>query len=70
MPRMTARQYQTLVKSIEQLKLEKDLTREPISKTGQSLVQFVSDNQMEDFLVSKHGPNPFKSLDACPCPLM
>ena len=70
MPRMTTRQYQTLVKSIEQLKLEKDIQREPVSKSGKDLVNFVAQNQVDDFLVSKHGPNPFKSLDTCPCPLV
>ena len=70
MPRMTARQYQTLVKSIEQLKLEKDITREPISQSGKQLVDFVMQNQTEDYLVSKHGPNNFKSLDTCPCPFV
>ena len=67
MPRMTPRQYQNLVKTVEQLRIEENVQREPVSKSGKKLVEFVSENQQEDYLVSRHGPNPFKSLDTCPC---
>ena len=70
MPRMTNRQYQTLVKMVEQLRIEQNVQREPISKSGKQLVDFVAENQQEDYLVSRHGPNPFKSLDKCPCSLV
>ena len=70
MPRMTTRQYQQLVKSIEQLKLEKDIKREPISVSGKAILDFVVQNQADDYLLTHHGPNNFKSLDKCPCPLV
>ena len=67
MPRMTARQYQALVKTVEQLRVEEKVQRDPVSKSGKQLVDYVNNNQQEDYLVSRHGPNPFKSLDTCPC---
>lgn len=67
MPKMTARQYQSLVKTVEQLKVEQGITREPISKTGKDLVDYVFESQTEDYLVSRHGPNPLGKLDTCPC---
>jgi len=53
-------------KLVQQLKMERDVERIPISKAAKDLIDFCTDNEPNDYLVTKQGPNPFKPEKPCP----
>ena len=68
-PVKTQEALQKLKTEVSQLKQESKLPREPVSRRGSELVQFVLENQNNDALVygMMRGNNPFKTKSQCSC---
>lgn len=60
------KRLQAMEKMVQQLRIENDVDRVPVSKSAKDLVDFCNGQQIHDYLVTKQGPNPFKPDKPCP----
>jgi len=63
---MSNKRTQVLTKLVQQLQVENSTERIPVSKSGKELLDYCCDNEKSDYLLSKEGPNNFKSEPRCP----